>query len=146
MYTYLAAFLAGGAVIGTSMWQIQNWRYGAKEAEHVEQQLESQRVAANRAIRQQEAVIAAQNEGQALARRLRLDAAGARATADGLRDDVLRARADAATSIDACIVRANTLGELLITVEEAGRGMAEKAGLHANDIQTLTAAWPKSKE
>lgn len=143
LYTYAATALIAASLAATGVWKVQDWRYGAKEKERAEQQLENERIAAKAAIRRAEAVIEAQNEAQARARRNRLDADGARATADGLRDDIMRTRAEAATSLDACTLRANALGELFITVEEAGRGMAQKADLHASDLKTLMDAWPR---
>ena len=142
LYTYVATALIAASLAATGAWKVQDWRYNAKEKERAEQQLENERMAAKSALRNSENVIAAQNEAQARARRNRLDADGARATADGLRDDIMRTRAEAATSLDACTLRANTLSELFGTVEAAGRGMAEKAGLHASDAQTLMEAWP----
>lgn len=145
MYTYLATGLVAAALAATGAWQVQNWRFDSKEKERVEQELANQRLQAKAAIRREEQVITTQNESQARARALRLDAASARATADGLRVSTEAALRSAAASHSACIVRANTLGELLVSVEEAGRGMAEKADLHANDARTLTDAWPKDK-
>lgn len=142
-YTYAATGLIAAALAATGAWKVQDWRYGAKEKERVESQLADERLAATARVRREEQIITAQNEAQARARRNRLDAAGSRAAADGLRDDIMRTRAEAATSLDACTLRTNTLSELLGTVEAAGRGMAEKAGLHANDVQTLMEAWPK---
>ena len=142
LYTYVATALIAASLAATGAWKVQDWRYNAKEKERAEQQLENERMAAKSALRNSENVIAAQNEAQARARVLRLDAAGSRAAADGLRDDIMRTRAEAATSLDACTLRANTLSELFGTVEAAGRGMAEKAGLHASDAQTLMEAWP----
>ena len=143
MYTYVATAILAAALSATGTWKIQQWRMDAKEKEHVEQILDAERRAAAKAIRNQETVIAAQSEAARRAIDLRRDAAGARAAADGLRSATDQTLRDAAASLNACLERANTLGELLITVEEAGRGMAEKADLHANDARTLSDAWPK---
>lgn len=142
-YAYAATGLIAAALAATGAWKVQDWRYGAKETERVESQLADERLAATARVRREEQVIAAQNQSETRARVLRLDADGSRAAADGLRDDIMRTRAEAATSLDACTLRTNTLSELLGTVEAAGRGMAEKADLHANDAITLTEAWPK---
>ena len=115
----------------------------AKEKEHVEQILDAERRAAAKAIRNQETVIAAQSEAARRAAVLRRDAAGARDAADGLRNDIERVRTEAAQSHTACIERADAISELLGAVEEAGRGMAQKADLHASDLKTLMDAWPK---
>jgi len=143
MYTYVATAILAAALSATGTWKIQQWRMDAKEKEHVEQILDAERRAAAKALRNQETVIAAQSEAARRSATLRRDAAGARAAADGLRSATDQTLRDAAASLDACTVRANTLGELFVTVEEAGRGMAQKADLHANDLKTLTDAWPK---
>jgi len=138
----IIAALIAAAGFGTA-WKLQDWRMDAKEKEHVEQILDAERRAATKALRNQETVIAAQSEAARRAADLRRDAAVARAAADGLRSATDQTLRDAAASLNACLERANTLGELFVTVEEAGRGMAEKAGLHASDVKTLTDVWPK---
>lgn len=143
MYTYVATAILAAALSATGTWKIQQWRMDAKEKEHVEQILDAERRAAAKAIRNQETVIAAQSEAARRAADLRRDAAGAMAAADGLRSATDQTLRDAAASLDACTLRANALGELFITVEEAGRGMAQKADLHASDLKTLMDAWPK---
>lgn len=143
MYTYVATALLAASAAATGAWQIQNWRYHAKEAEHVEQQAEAQRVAAATAIRRQETVIDAQNQAETRARGLRLDAAGSRAALDGLRASTDAALRAAAASQDACLVRAASLGELLEASADEYRKLGEAADRHTNDLQTLMAAWPK---
>lgn len=138
----IIAALIAAAGFGTA-WKIQGFRMDAKEKEHVEQILDAERRAAAKAIRNQETVIAAQSEAARRAAVLRRDAAGARDAADGLRNDIERVRTEAAQSHTACIERADAISELLGAVEEAGRGMAQKADLHASDLKTLMDAWPK---
>ena len=143
IYTHVAAALLAAAIAATGAWKVQDWRYGAKEKERVESQMADERLAATARVRREESVIAAQNQSETRARAYRLDADGARAAADGLRVATAEALRTAAASHAACTERANTLGELLITVEEAGRNMAAIADGHANDAQTLMDAWPK---
>lgn len=143
LYTYVATALIAASLAATGVWKVQDWRYGAKEKERVESQLADERLAATARVRREEQIITAQNEAQARARVLRLDAAGSRAALVGLSHATESAMRDAATSHDACIVRADTLGELLSAVAEAGAGMAEKADLHANDARKVMEAWPK---
>lgn len=138
----IIAALIAAAGFGTA-WKIQGFRMDAKEKEHVEQILDAERRAAAKALRNQETVIAAQSEAARRSADLRRDAAGARAAADGLRSATDQTLRDAAASLDACTLRAAAIGELLGTVEEAGRGMAQKADIHANDARTLIEAWPK---
>lgn len=137
--------VAGVIALGSfgTAWKVQDWRYGAKEAEHAEQQLENQRLAAKAALRNADRVIEAQNKAEVRARGLRLDAAGARVAAISLHDAAAAAMRDAAVSHTACTERAGAIGELLGSMEEAGRGMAEKADRHALDAETLSAAWPR---
>lgn len=146
MNMYIASIISAAILAAAFTYKIQDWRFSAKEKERVEQELNDERVRAATQIRREEAVIVAQNQAQARARSLRLDADGARAAADGLRVATAEALRTAATSHAACTERANTLGELLGAVEEAGRGMAQKADLHSTDLQTLMAAQPKNQE
>jgi len=143
IYTHVAAFLAGAISLGAGVYQVQEWRYGAMEAERVEHQLESERIAAKGALRNADRVIEAQNKAQAHERGLRMDAAGARATADRLLDAKDAALRTAATSHAACLERTRAFGELLGAMETAGRGMAEKADRHASDAQRLSESWPE---
>ena len=143
MYTYVATGLIAASVAFTGAWKVQDWRYGAMEAERVENQLESERIAAKGALRNADRIIEAQNKAQIHDRGLRLAAAGARATADRLLDAKDAALRAATTSHSACLERANTLGELLGTVEAAGRAVSEKADRHALDAQMLVEAWPR---
>ena len=143
MYTYAAAALLAGVIAATGAYQIQEWRYAAKEAERVENQLESERIAAKGALRNADRVIEAQNKAQAHERGLRMDAAGARATADRLLDAKDAALRTATTSHTACLERTRAFGELLGAMEEAGRSMAEKADRHALDAGMLVESWPR---
>lgn len=143
IYTHAAAALLAATVAATGAWKVQDWRYGAKEAERAEQIFENERLAAKAAIRRQDAVIAAQSAAAIRERGLRNDAAGARVAAISLHDAAAAAMRDASVSHAACTERASALGELLGAVEEAGRSMAEKADRHALDAETLSAAWPR---
>lgn len=143
MYTYVATGLIAASVAATGAWQVQDWRYGAKEKDRVEQQLENERLAAKAALRNADRVIEAQNKAEVRARGLRLDAAGARSAAISLHDAAAAAMRDAAVSHAACTERAAALGDVLGTVEAAGRAVSEKADRHALDAQMLVEAWPR---
>lgn len=143
MYTYVAAFLLGCAVAGSGVYKVQDWRHDAKEKEHAEQQIESERLAAKGALRNADRVIEAQNKAQIHDRRLRLDAAGARATAERLSDEIDATTRAAAASQEACTERTNTLGELFKDSADAYREVAEKADRHASDAQRLSESWPQ---
>lgn len=141
----LQAYLAAGVFVAglAAGWTVQGWHYQSKEKDRAEQELADQRLQATARVRREEGVIAAQNESQDRARRFRIDADSARAAADGLRLATAEALRSAAASHAACTERANTLGELLGAVEEAGRGMAQASDRHANDAKTLMDAWPR---
>jgi len=143
IYTHAAAALLAAVVAATGTYKIQSWRYGAKEAEHAEQQLENERLAAKGALRRQDAVIEAQNKAEVRARGLRLDAAGARSAAERLSDEIAATTRAATASKEACLERTNTLGELFKDSANAYRDVAEKADRHASDAQRLSDAWPQ---
>lgn len=135
---------ASGSVAGFgAAWKWQAYRMDAKELEHVQQQLANERSAATTAIRRTETVIQAQSAAAIRERGLRNDADSARAAAISLHDAAAAAMRDASVSHAACTERIGAIGELLGTVEEAGRSMAEKADRHALDAETLSAAWPR---
>lgn len=124
-------------------WKIQEWRYGAKENERAKQVLVDQRLAAATAIRRADNVIEAQSAAAVRAVGLRRAADGSRAALVGLHDAAASALRAASASQAACLERATALSELLGTVAAAGGDMAEKADRHANDVRTLSEAWPK---
>lgn len=137
--------VAGVIALGSfgTAWRIQDWRYQAKEAEHAEQQLANERSAATAAIRRTETVIQAQSAAAVRSAALRRDADGARVAAISLHDAAATAMRDAAVSHAACTERATALGDVLGTVEAAGRAVSEKADRHALDAQMLVEAWPR---
>ena len=124
-------------------WQIQSWRADSEEKDRVEATLENQRLIGATRTRNDKAVIDAVNNGVARSTALRRDSDSARAAADSLRDEVTRTVRDASASLDACTLRANTLGELFDASTESYRILAAKASLHASDIRTIIEAWPK---
>ena len=138
----IIAALIAAAGFG-SAWQIQSWRFDAKEKDYAQQALADQRSAATAAIRRTETVIQAQSAATVRDGVLRRDAAGARTALVGLSLATEQALRDAATTHAACTERASALGELLGTVASAGGDIAGKADRHANDAKTLIDAWPK---
>ena len=143
IYTHAAAALLAATVAATGAWKVQDWRYGAEKAEHAEQQLENERLAAKGALRNADRVIEAQNKAEVHARGLRMAAAGARSAAERLSDEIAATTRAAAASKEACIERTNTLGELFKDSANAYRDVAEKADRHASDAQRLSDAWPQ---
>jgi hypothetical protein len=136
--TLISATLAFGGA-----WQIQSWRFGAKEADRAAQIIIDQQAAFKAFERNQAAVIQAQSDSVRRAANLRADADRARAGLDGLRDASEQAMRAATISLDACIVRATTAHQLLSDSAEAYQKLAETADRHANDVRTLIEGWPK---
>jgi hypothetical protein len=126
-----------------SAWQIQSWRYGAKEHARDQQTLVDQRTAAASAIRRTDNVIDAQNKAAARLVVLRVDADRARAALVSLSDATASALRGAATSHDACIERATATSELLNSCGAAYQDLGERADRHASDVRTLMEAWPR---
>lgn len=143
IYTHAAAAILAAVVAATGTWKVQNWRYEAKEKARVEQQLESERLRAKANLRNAENVITAQNAAAARISQLRLDAAGARATADGLRTSISTALSRADNDLAACTDTANTIGKLLDQCGTAYQELGAVADGHASDVKTLIDAWPK---
>ncbi len=143
MYTYIATALIAATVAATGAWKVQSWRFDAKEKERVEQQLESERLRAKANLRNAENVITAQNAAAARIRQLMLDAAGARATADGLRTSISTALSRADNDLAACTDTANSIGKLLDQCGTAYQELGAVADGHASDVKTLIDAWPK---
>lgn len=142
----IVALLIAGAAFTTGFggaWKIQSLRLDARELQNAEHQLENERLVAKTRTRQDQAIIAAQSAGLVRARRVAMDADAVRLGNDRLRDDLAVTMRDAAASLDACTVRANTIGELFLAATESNRKLAAKADRHASDIQTLVEAWPK---
>lgn len=143
IYTHAAAAILAGAIAATGAWKIQNWRFDAKEKARVEQQLESERLRAKANLRNAENVIAAQNAAASRISQLRLDAAGARATADGLRTSISVALSRADNDLAACTDTANSIGKLLDQCGTAYQELGAVADGHASDVKTLIDAWPR---
>lgn len=75
---------------------------------------------------------------------LRRDAAGARQSADGLRDELAHIRQRLpGLSADASRERADALADVLGSCQAEYRSLAETADRIANDRQTLVDAWPQ---
>ena len=141
----LGAILAIVVLLGsfTAGWTINGWRYQSKEKERVEQDLANIRSSAAATIRRADNVIAAQNAEAVRMVLLRNAAAGSRAALLGLSDAAEQALRDAASSHDACRIRADALGDVFRSCAEVLQGVAEKADRHVSDKQTLIEAFPK---
>lgn len=125
-------------------WVIQDWRYDAKEKEHVEQKLAEVRFKSAEDIRRLEDALDAQAKAAERARRYRLDAAALRTSVNSLSSYTADTMRTARASQAACLDRVDTLGKLFDASTEAYADMAGTADRHASDIQTLRDSWPKS--
>lgn len=134
-----AAFVAGG----TTAWKVQNWRMASQENERAQQQLVQERELHTLNLKRESGVVAAQNAAAARATMLRRDADSARAGADRLRDSSERALSFAKASHDACLKSAAAFSVVFGECRARRDALAEVAGRHANDVQTLMDGWPK---
>ena len=142
IYTHAAAAIIAASLGAAGAWQIQEWRFDAKEKAHAEQKLVEVRQSAATAIRQLDNVLVAQNAGAARAIRLRSDLDSARTELDRLRI-ALRALPSADPTTASCSDRADPARELLAACAAELVEMGGIADRHASDAKTLTDAWPK---
>ena len=141
--TCRATALTGAVIAGlasTGAWQVQEWRYGAKETQRVQQQVITERSNAAVQIRRVDNVIIATNRARVREVVLRADAERARAALDGLRDAAASALRAAGASHDACLVRAATATKLLQQCAGTYQELGERADRHVSDIRTLVDA------
>lgn len=125
-----------------SGWQVQNWRYGAKEKDRVEDTLKQTREIAGHYAERAGAVIAAQNAAKVRESSLRSDADLARAELGSLREQSDAALLAGRSSIEACLVTANAFSVVFHQCAKEYQGLGAIADRHASDAQTLTDAWP----
>nr|WP_315471772.1 hypothetical protein [uncultured Rhodoferax sp.] len=138
----IAAIIIALAGFGAG-WKTQDWRYGAKEKERAENNLEIERIAGADRSRRDTQVIKAQSAGAQRAHVASVDADTARNAADRLRVELDRANANAQLSLDACTRHAAALRGVLDESVAEYRQMGATAEGHANDVRTLTEAWPR---
>jgi hypothetical protein len=148
MNPLILSALISAAVAGYSTYQVQEWRYGAKEKERVEQE-SVQALAAKdelRALENRRYTVAAAAQAAAVGRDidLRRAADGSRAALIGLSHAAEQALREADASHTACTQRAAALNGLLVDSATKYRDLGEKASRHVSDIQTLIDAWPKN--
>lgn len=143
LYTYVATAILSMSIGATGAWKVQNLRIDAKEKEHAEQQLVSERELHKFDNHRSTVAAAAQNDGIVRAVQLRADADGSRGALVRLRESTDAALQAASTSLDTCTHTATTLSDLFYESTERYSEMAATAGRHASDVQTLTEAWPK---
>jgi hypothetical protein len=140
--------LTGAAIAFGSGWLANGWRLNQQiERMHAEQAQAELSAALDAGIKTAELtkqVEDARNEATKREQDLRRSAAGARAAADGLRDELAAIRQSLPDLAgDACRQRADTLADILAQCSGNYRELAEKADRIASDRQTLIQAWPK---
>lgn len=143
MYTYVAAILVAAACAATSAWQVQNWRFAAKEKERVEAQAETDRLAYRSRLQQQDRVIVAQNQAAARAVAARAADRAAGDAIDRLRDESAKSLDAARVSHEACIANATTLRTVFSACTAEYREVGAAAQGHADDVKTLSDGWPR---
>ena len=139
----LASAVISAALAFGSAWKIQSWRMDAQEKQRAEQIIETQKLVFRKYEVDQERVHTAQNTAVLRQRDLLNVLNAARDELDGLRRTSDEAnRRIAAASADALRQYATTANAVLAECTRAYLGVAEKAQGHANDVGTLTEAWP----
>jgi len=143
-------FIIAGVIAAASFggaWSIQEWRYGAKEADRDRQNyetvLESQRLAFRAQTAMDKRFIDAQNAATLRNRVLRDDVDRLRISISGLSHDSAEALRRADTTHNACRDVANTQNDILNQCVGKYRAVAEDADRAISDRQTLIDAWPK---
>ena len=140
---YLIAILISAALSASGAWQIQSWRYAAKETEnetHRATMLEQQRLAD---AQQLERLSAVQKAAETRALALRRAADNARAESIGLRDAIATLSRQPVAEATASNQRAFAIGELLAECGDKYQALGAVADRHASDVKTLSEAWPQ---
>lgn len=137
----IAALVIAAAAFGAA-WKTQDWRYGAKEKERVEAQIETNRIQHLADSRRDQAVINAQSAAVARTNAARRDASAAIAERDSLQR-AIDATASASNDLATCNKHTASLGAVFSACTKEVQGMAELADGHAGDVKLLQDAWPK---
>lgn len=143
MYTYVATALIAAFIAGTGAWQTQNWRYAAKEQERVDAQAETDRLAYKSRLQQQDRVIVAQNQAAARAVAARAADRAAGDAIDRLRNESAKSLDAARVSHEACVANATALRSVFDACTTEYREVGAAAQGHADDVKTLSDAWPR---
>jgi len=139
---YPTTILLSASIAFGAAWQVQDWRYAAKEKEHETHRatmLEQQRMAD--AV-QLERLGTVQKAAETRALALRHSASDARRESDGLRGAIVTLSRIPPTDATASTDRATAVGELLADCSDRYQTVAAIADRHASDVQTLSEAWP----
>lgn len=140
--TLIAAAISAALGFGAA-WQIQGHFLIKQQLGQANERIQLQRTARatlERALTTQQT---AQVNAAARGVSLRESAAAGRTELERLRQSTGAAVRAATATPATCPDTAIALGGLLDTVADAGAELADKAGRHVSDIQTLTEAWTK---
>jgi hypothetical protein len=138
----ISAVLAFGAG-----WQVQAWRYDARDNAQAEQQAQAHTAATQEARRIEQSrsrnIQEAQNAATLRNRTLLADADRARTESERLRGDIAAIARLPDESAAARAEHPRAAGELLAECSRSYQELAGKADGHANDAVTIRSAWPK---
>ena len=143
IYTHAAAALIAASIAATGAWQIQNWRFDAKEKAHAEQKLAQVQLSAAADIRRMDNTIQAQRAATSRAVALRRDLDSSRSELERLRDTLARPVPGTSAAADACPERTDPARQLLAACATELQAVAGAADRHASDAQALVEAWAK---
>ena len=137
-----ASIVFGAGCLVTS--EYYDGQIAKMERDHAQAELSAALDAGIRTAELTKQVEDARNEATKREQDLRRSAAGARAAADGLRDELAAIRQSLpGLADDAVRQRADTLAELFGACTARYGDVAEAAQRHANDSLMLQEAWPK---
>ena len=147
MYTHAAAGIAGAILAGVLAWQVQAWRYDTQIAgiktQHAIQSAKAQADTRAAELAFNQKLQDAQNEATKRETKLRADAAAARRTVDGLREQAAEAARRLAAAPPAAVLEyATAVNQLFADCSRSYQELAGKADGHAADVETLRDAWP----
>jgi hypothetical protein len=140
--TLIAAAISAAIGFGAA-WQIQGHFLIKQQLGQANERISLQRAARTTLERTLATQQAAQVNAAARGVALRESDAATRAELEQLRNSTQTFVRAAAATPNACPDTAATLAGLLDTMAIAGGELADKAGRHVSDIQTLTEAWTK---
>lgn len=140
---YLTVIFISAAIAFGAGWQVQSWRFTAKEKEH-----ETQQIARLNAQRAADAAQLAklgdvQKAAETRALALRRAADNAHRESIGLRDALVALSSQPVADAQAATDRATAFGAALADCSDRYKTLGAVADRHASDVQTLSEAWPQ---
>ena len=147
LYTYAATALVAAALAGAGAWRVQEWRYDAQiegiKAHHAAESAKAQADVRAQELAFNQRLQDAQNAATKRETKLRADAAAARRTVDGLREQAAEAARRLAAAPPAAVLEyATAVNQLFADCSRSYQELAGKADGHAADVETLRDAWP----